>query len=98
MLEKKLHEAERIKDSEEKYRKLVEHSPNAVFITNIDMKIIDSNERIQKILGYSKTEFSQIKLETLFSKNFRRKSIKQVEKIISGKEVIIFETELTLPG
>jgi len=94
VLEKKLHEAERIKDSEEKYRKLVEHSPNAVFITNIDMKIIDSNERIQKILGYSKTEFSQIKLETLFSKNFRRKSIKQVEKIISGKEVIIFETEL----
>ncbi|MGD2142507.1 MAG: PAS domain S-box protein, partial [Candidatus Bathyarchaeota archaeon] len=46
-----------LRESEEKFRNLAEHSPNMIFI-NKNGRIVYSNRRCEEVMGYSKEEFN----------------------------------------
>ncbi|MFX1241854.1 MAG: PAS domain S-box protein [Promethearchaeota archaeon] len=47
---------QKLKDSEEKYRKLFDNAPFAILLFNTDGFILDCNNQTEKITGYSKEE------------------------------------------
>jgi len=51
-----------LKESEEKYRMLVEHSQNGIFITH-DGRLIFHNRKFREILGYAEGELDGIAIE-----------------------------------
>ncbi|MFX1314864.1 MAG: PAS domain S-box protein [Promethearchaeota archaeon] len=48
---------QKLKESEEKYRHLIETSPYSIILFNLDGKIIDYNSTTEKLFGYAKEEF-----------------------------------------
>lgn len=46
--------------SEEKYRSLMAHASDAIFIATLDGKLIESNARGRELLGYTKDELRQL--------------------------------------
>ncbi|RKY89338.1 hypothetical protein DRQ09_01505, partial [candidate division KSB1 bacterium] len=92
-IEQQLFDAQKIKESEEKYRKLIEQSPNAVFITDCDGKFVDSNNRTLEILGYSNEELFRLNIKELFSKECKKEGLKKIVEISSGKDLLTFESE-----
>ncbi|MCK9555232.1 PAS domain S-box protein [bacterium] len=58
---------ERLRESEEKFKKLFELTPFAVFLETIDGDIIDCNEEASKMLGYSKKELNNMNIKDLVS-------------------------------
>ncbi|MFX1356054.1 MAG: PAS domain S-box protein [Promethearchaeota archaeon] len=48
---------ENLKESEKKYRNLIESSPFAILLFDIDGKIIDYNSTTEKLFGYKKGEY-----------------------------------------
>ncbi|MFQ5888363.1 MAG: PAS domain-containing protein, partial [Candidatus Hydrothermarchaeales archaeon] len=81
-----------IKESEEKYRGLVNNSVVGVYQTNMDGKILTSNPKLVKIFGFrSEKEFKRARPENLYKDNKRRE---ELLKILEEKgEVSNFELE-----
>jgi PAS domain S-box-containing protein len=88
--ERKLAE-EKIKQSEQDYRRLFENAHDAIFIINPeDEVILDVNERACKIYGFSKSEFIGMSLEAI-SKNVSEGK-KKIEKTLREGYINSFET------
>lgn len=54
-------------DSEEKYRTLFEQANDAVFITTLEGRILEANERAGQLLGYRREELLQRTLSSLMA-------------------------------
>jgi len=65
-IEKKKSE-EMLRASEEKYRALFENSSDAIFIANLEGRILDINHAGIELLGYDKNELLEIKVHQFFS-------------------------------
>ncbi|MEQ8238458.1 MAG: chemotaxis protein CheB [Cyclobacteriaceae bacterium] len=73
--------AQELEQSEAKYRQLFEKSPESVIIHDLEMNIIDVNERAIQLFGYSKEEFLQIKVFDLHPKEELNRSEKVLGKV-----------------
>ena len=61
MYRKKKESLQKLEESEKRFRKLFEHSPVGTGLVDLKTKLwIDSNERLLKLLGYSRKEFMQL--------------------------------------
>jgi len=70
-----------IKESEEKYKKLFEHSMDAAYITTPEGKIIDINRAGLELFGFSRDEFLKLNVPDLYvDPNVREKAKKILEK------------------
>ncbi|MBN2189773.1 MAG: PAS domain S-box protein [Candidatus Aureabacteria bacterium] len=58
---------ERLRENEEKFKKLFELAPFAVFLETIDGDIIDCNEEAAKMLGYTKEKLKEMNIKDLVS-------------------------------
>jgi PAS domain S-box-containing protein len=54
-----------IKESERKYRSLLENASDAIYISNFEGHFIDANESMCKLMGYSKEELLQLNIEDI---------------------------------
>lgn len=54
-----------LKESEEKYHNLFEHSNDAIFVHDLDGKIVDVNQKALELLGYTKSQILSLKLSGL---------------------------------
>jgi len=94
LIRQKLLDAEYIKESEEKYRKLVEQSHNAIIFSDCEGRIFDFNKKTLDLLGYSGEALSQFKIEHLLSGGFKKAGIERIHYCIENKEPVVFESEL----
>lgn len=82
---------ENLKESEEKYRELVDNALVGVFQTNISGDILFGNNALKKILGFEVShQFSKGIVKTLYRYNEQRKSFiieLKKHKIVSNSEV-----------
>lgn len=76
---------EALRESEEKYRSLVDNANDAVFITQ-DKVIKFPNPKAQKMLGYSPQEFSRIPLDHLVHPEDRPVVLQSLKKKLQGGE------------
>ncbi|MDD5645202.1 MAG: PAS domain S-box protein, partial [bacterium] len=58
---------ERLRESEEKFKKLFDMAPFAVFLETMDGKIIDCNEEAVKMLGYGREELKNMHIKDIVS-------------------------------
>ena len=62
---------ETLRESEVRYRTLLEHSPDAIVIAKEDGKIVLMNEQAEKLFGYSREELLGEPVEILMPERFR---------------------------
>ncbi len=81
---------EALRESEEKYRMLVEQASDAIFIANSTGRFLDVNAAGCKLLGYAREEIQQLNVQDVTK--FPMKSPLQLKELMEGK-TIIFEDE-----
>jgi len=74
-----------LSNSEEKYRLIVENANDGIEISQDD-KIIYSNTRFAKMLGYSVDEISGVRFDTIFTKEAKA-SLQERGRIVKSKEL-----------
>lgn len=84
---------EKIKESEFRYRSLIEQATDAICIADISLRIMDINFSGCQMLGYSKEEFLQLSLADLFTQEDILTNPFKIDELQSGK---IIRTERTL--
>lgn len=78
--------------SEEKYRRLVEDSQDAIIITTLDGRIVDGNAAAEQLFGYARSEWPQLNVERLYVNPADRQAF--LEKLTREGAVSDFELDL----
>lgn len=79
---------EKIKDSEEKYRSLIEQASDGIAITDQQGNFLEVNESYCRLLGYTKDEFKHITLIDIIPQEDIVKNPPQIQQLIAGKNLI----------
>ncbi len=79
--------------SEEKYRMLIEQASDGVIIYSFDGTIYEFNEASYILMGYSKEEFAQLKLQDMFFNEPVIINQAVADKIFAG-QTVLFERRL----
>lgn len=81
-----------LKESEEKYRTLVENAVEGIYRTTLDGKILEINPAVAEMFGYSREEFMEIEnVESTYKNPEGRK--KFIEKLKKDGEIKDYEIE-----
>src|ERR1035437_8948337 len=83
-----------LKDSEEKFRSIMEHSADAIFITNQQGKYIYTNKSASDILGYTSEELKSKTFVDISPPDKVAEYIELFNQILNNKEKILTEIEL----
>ncbi len=86
-VEKKRSE-ERLKESEEMFRKLFELMPDYAFIYDSDLRIIDVNERVLDLFGVDKKDIINMDYLKIFKKEDVDRARKRIKEALSGKKLM----------
>jgi PAS domain S-box-containing protein len=79
---------EALRNSEMKYRQLVDHAPAGIYEIDLTTGNFTSvNDAICEILGYSKEEFRNLKVWDLLTEESRQKQLVRLEKMLKGEPV-----------
>jgi len=78
---------EELRESEEKYSNLFQHSYDAIFIHDLDGRIIDINQKVLDLFGYSKEEILSLTIPDLHPEEARAKSARAFEAV--SKEGVV---------
>lgn len=76
---------ERMKESEEKYRSLVEQASDAIFINDQDGNLLDANSKACEMLGYSRNELRTMKVSDFYLPNELAVKPLMINELVSGK-------------
>lgn len=95
--ERKLAE-EAVKQSEEKYRTIIEQAPDGIFISNKDTFFVDVNKSGCSMLGYTKEELLKMKFTEVISPESLRNNPIKIDELNSGKVVLSERTVLRKDG
>ncbi|MDP8241901.1 MAG: PAS domain S-box protein, partial [Candidatus Celaenobacter antarcticus] len=81
-----------LKDNEDRYRQIYQFSPDSVIIHDMDMNILDANNKAVEEFGYSKEELLKKKIFDLHPETELKHSA-QVLDAMKKKEMMTVETE-----
>jgi len=81
----KVQREEKLKESEEKFRSVVDSTPNAIVTVDEKEKIIYWNRAAEKILGYSRDEAVGKKVTIIMPQKFRKPFEEEFKKAVSIK-------------
>lgn len=87
---------EKLKESEERLKRLIEYAPEAIYINDLHGKFIDGNKQAEVLIGYKKEELiGKNMLETgIFPEKYLPKVKKAFEKNMRGEKYGPEEFEL----
>jgi len=77
-----------LRKSEEKYRLLIEHAVDAIFLGDLDGNFIGVNSKACNLTGYSKEELLMMNMQDLFTEEELNRSALQYELLKKGQNVI----------
>jgi len=86
----------RVKKSEENYRDLYEEAPIACFSIGTDQAILKSNKAVERLLGYTKDEFLNLKVFDLYfdSKYGIEKAKNLFKQFLNGEPIKDIELQM----
>jgi two-component system sensor histidine kinase/response regulator len=88
---------EDLRDSEEKYSKLFHCSNDAIFLHDLDGNILDVNQRVSDLFGYTKEEILSLRISDLHPQQVVDKSKWAFDKIAED-EFVAFEIDFQKKG
>lgn len=74
----------KLEESEQRYQSLFIHNPEGVYSMDSEGKLIDVNEALMKMLGYSHEEFSGMAFQELVAPEFLSETIRNFELTMNG--------------
>jgi PAS domain S-box-containing protein len=82
------HTEESLRESEVKYRQLVEYAPSGIFEIDLNtFKLLNVNDVMCEVMGYSKEEFLSISPLELLTEENRNLLAGGMEKLLSGEKI-----------
>ena len=78
---------EALRKSEEKFRRVVEHIGDALFVDNFEGQVVFANERFLNLFGYSREELPDIKLEDYVAPEYRATLRDRHDQRVRGEAV-----------
>jgi PAS domain S-box-containing protein len=84
----------KLRESEEKYRASFEESRDAINIFSIEKKILDANEKLSQLSGYSKDELLSMKLQDIYPEASKPQTEERIKKMLKGEALPVFEAYL----
>jgi len=85
---------ERLRISEERYRTSFKNSRDAINIFSKEKKILDVNNKLIRLSGYSKEKLLTMKLQDLYPDAVKPETRERIQKMLLGKASPIFESYL----
>jgi PAS domain S-box-containing protein/putative nucleotidyltransferase with HDIG domain len=82
-----------LRESENKFRVLVDQTPEALFLHDLDGNIIEINRASVELYGYNREEFSKLKVKDIDPDSVKRGDNKYFWNRLKGNRVIKFETK-----
>ena len=76
-----------LKESEQKYRSLVQHNPDGIFIIDFNGKFISVNDAVINSLGYSEQELLSMSLWDVVPEKYRSLHSDRFKEILKGKSL-----------
>ncbi len=95
--EKKVSE-QKLKESEEKYRSLYEHSPVGIGIADLDGTVLAMNKKMEEITGFNISELNTVRLANTYVNTADRQTLLNILKqtgIVQNYEVILRKKDET---
>jgi PAS domain S-box-containing protein len=80
--------ADKARRRESLYRKLFSFSPSGIMLEDSNGNILDVNEMMPKILGYTHSELTKMNVTQLISKRTKSDVEKNISEIIGGKSLM----------
>lgn len=74
-----------LKESEEKYRTLVEHNPDGIFVLDLNGKFLSINKAVVEITGYSENELLNMTFLEMVQETHKKNYFDKLEEINKGK-------------
>jgi len=103
----KEHALELLKESEEKYRAILEQSADSIYLLDFETKrVIEANESLQKLLGYSEEELTGLtvydfvhhshdNIDTKIAEVLKKKHILLGERIYKRKDGMLIHVDVS---
>lgn len=76
-----------LRESEQKYRSLVQHNPDGIFIIDFNGKFISVNEAVINALGYSEIELLNMSLWDVVPEQYHKLHRNRFKEILEGKNL-----------
>ena len=77
---------EMLKNSEKKYRELIEHSSDGIFIANAEGKFLEINEKGHQMLGYSREEILELSINDIVDAENQKQYPLMIRQIIFDEQ------------
>ncbi len=78
---------EALRESEEKYRNLVEQSPDGIFRMDFEGRFLSVNRTICRKLGYTKEELLKMNLWDIVPESYRKQFVERISSILNDKSL-----------
>lgn len=84
-----------LRESEEKYRALMDYSSDAIFLADLEGKIIECNKKGEELLGYTQNELLKLNIKDIHPPEELERVLKHVEKYLKGDMDVVDTLVLT---
>lgn len=73
-----------LRESEERYRSLIESANDAIISINSSGKIVGWNKAAEHIFGYTRNEITGREVETIMPENYNKEHYNQIRQVVEG--------------
>lgn len=80
-----------LKQSEEKYRALLDNAADAISIANLEGRVLEGNRKFADLLGYSREEFLQMQMMQFFPPEFLNKNLHGFRRVFDSRAEMFFD-------
>lgn len=73
---------EKLKENEERFKALFDHSRDCVYVLDLAGNFIDANEAALRLLGYERAEIPALNILSLLAREDRERGVREFEEIV----------------
>jgi len=85
---------EELRESEDKYRSLLEHAYDAMVIADFEGNILELNKKAEDLLGYAKDELSGINISKIHPEEEQGRILRAFREMVEGKTDFLSDTRV----
>ena len=85
---------EALRESEDKYRSLLEHAYDAIMISDFEGNLLELNKKAEDLLGYAKEELSRANISKIHPEEEQGRILRSFRQMVEGKAHFLSDTRV----